>query len=184
MRHERSGKPKFSCVHMYLDKGNWHERNTIRDEDLEPMVLAALQKQLDLRASSVEMCEMRRAGQQEKLNSAEGRLKELQASLERLHGDQMDAFEAYKDGTTDRETFLQQKEMYDQLEERLNDGIQKQKDLVKTLEKELDSMPEGLAVEEKKIVVDKLTKDVVDAFVEKVIVMPGQQLEIQWKFHV
>lgn len=32
------------------------------------------------------------------------------------------------------------------------------------------------------ISVDVLTKDVADAFVEKVIVKPGQQVEILWKF--
>lgn len=50
------------------------------------------------------------------MDAAENRLREMQVSLERLHGDQMDAFEAYKDGTTDKETFLQQKGLYDQLE--------------------------------------------------------------------
>src|SRR5699024_2662776 len=109
-------------AHMYLDKGNWRERNTIRDQDLEPIVLSAIQKQLDLRVSSAEIREERRQGQQEK----------------------MDAFEAYKDGNTDKETFLQQKALYDQLETKLNDGIQKQTAVVKALEQELDAMPDGL----------------------------------------
>ncbi len=43
-------------------------------------------------------------------------------------------------------------------------------------------MPEGLASDSEKISVDELTKDVADAFVEKVIVKPGQQVEIVWKF--
>ena len=184
MRHERSGRPKFSCVHMYLDKGNWHERNTIRDEDLERIVLEALQKQLDLRADSAAISEERRKAQQDKVDVALKRLGELKASLERLHGDQMDAFEAYKDGVTDKETYLQQKTLYDQLEERFNTEIQKQAVVVKELEGELDAMPEGLASDSEQISVEKLTKDVADAFVEKVIVKPGQQVEIRWKFHV
>ena len=94
----------------YLDKGNWHERNTIRDHDLEPMVLAALQKQLDLRASSAENCEERRQRQQVRVEMAENKLRDMQVSLEWLQGDQMASFEAYKDGTTDKKTFLQQKE--------------------------------------------------------------------------
>ena len=182
MRHESSGYPKFTCAHMYLDKGNWHERNTIRDQDLEPIVLSAIQKQLDLRASSAEICEERRQGQQEKMDAAESKLRDLQLSLERLHGDQMEAFEAYKDGTTDKETFLQQKALYDQLEIKLNDGIQKQTEVVKALEKELDAIPEGLAVVDETITADKLTKELVDAFVEKVILKPVHQVEIVWKF--
>ncbi len=112
----------------------------------------------------------------------QGKEKYLQASLDRLQGDQMDAFEAYKDGTTDKETFIQQKELYDQLEAKLDDRIWKQSEIVKALEEELDSMPEGLAADSERISVDKLTKDVVEAFVEKVIVKPGQQVEIRWKF--
>ena len=72
------------------------------------MVLAALQKQLDLRASSAEICEERR--QQVRVEMAENKLRDMQVSLERLQGDQMASFEAYKDGTTDKKTFLQQKE--------------------------------------------------------------------------
>ena len=182
MRHERSGYPKFSCVHMYLDKGNWHERNTIRDQNLEPKVLAALQKQLDLRASSAEICEERRQRQQRKVEIAENRLRDMQISLERLQGDQMVSFEAYKDGTTDKKTFLRQKERYDQLESKLKTGIQEQMVVVRALEQELDSMPNGLVAVDEQITVDKLTKEVADAFVEKVIVMPGQQVEVVWKF--
>ncbi|MCR5452360.1 MAG: hypothetical protein K6F00_07035 [Lachnospiraceae bacterium] len=79
-------------------------------------------------------------------------------------------------------TFLQQKELYDQLEIKLNDGIQKQTEVVKALEKKLDAMPEGLAVVDETITADKLTKELVDAFVEKVILKPERQVEIVWKF--
>ena len=182
MRHERNGRPKFNCVHTYLDKSNCHERNSIRDEDLEPIVLAAIQKQLDLRASSAEIRKERRQGQQEKMDAADKILKDLKASLDRLHEDQMDAFEAYKDDTTDKETFMQQKELYDQLEAKLDDRISKQIAVVKGLEQKLDSMPEGLAADSERISVDRLTRDVVETFLEKVIVKPGQQVEIRWKF--
>lgn len=43
-------------------------------------------------------------------------------------------------------------------------------------------MPEGLAVVDETITADKLTKELVDAFVEKVILKPERQVEIVWKF--
>ena len=43
-------------------------------------------------------------------------------------------------------------------------------------------MPEGLAADSERISVDKLTKELVDAFVEKVILKPVRQVEIVWKF--
>ena len=113
---------------------------------------------------------------------AENKLRDMQVSLERQHGDQMASFEAYKDGTTDKKSFLKQKERYDQLELKLRSEIQEQMAVVKALEQELDSMPDGLAAVDEKITVDKLTKEVVDTFVEKVIVMPGQLVEVEWKF--
>ena len=148
----------------------------------DQIVLSAIQKQLDLRASSAEIREERRQGQQEKMDVAESKLRDLQLSLERLHGDQMEAFEAYKDGATGKETFLQQKTLYDQLEIKLNEGIQKQTAVVRALEQELDAMPEGLTVAHENITADKLTKELVDAFVEKVILKPERQVEIVWKF--
>ncbi len=74
------------------------------------------------------------------------------------------------------------KELYDQLEIKLNDGIQKQTEVVKALEKELDDMPEGLAVVDDTITTDKLTKELVDSFVEKVILKPERQVEIVRRF--
>ena len=50
------------------------------------------------------------------------------------------------------------------------------------MEKELDAIPEGLAVVDETITADKLTKELVDAFVEKVILKPVHQVEIVWKF--
>ncbi len=94
----------------------------------------------------------------------------------------MEVFEAYRDGTTDKETFLQQKKLYDQLETKLNEGIQKQTAVVKALEQELDTMPDGFIVVDETISADKLTKELVDAFVEKVILKPKRQVEIMWKF--
>ncbi len=46
----------------------------------------------------------------------------------------------------------------------------------------MDAMPDGLATGDKVITANRLTKELLDAFVEKVIVKPGQQAEIVWKF--
>lgn len=40
----------------------------------------------------------------------------------------------------------------------------------------------GLAVVDDTITADKLTKELVDAFVEKVILKPERQVEMVWKF--
>ena len=58
------GCSKFICAYMCLDKGKWHERNTIWDQEMESIVvLAALHKRFDLRGSSAETWEERRQWQ-------------------------------------------------------------------------------------------------------------------------
>lgn len=43
-------------------------------------------------------------------------------------------------------------------------------------------VPDGLDIVNDAMTADKLTKELVDAFVEKVIMKPERQVEIVWKF--
>ena len=52
---------------------------------------------------------------------------------------------------------------------------------VERLEDEADVMPDGLSADQNEIRADQLTREMTEAFVEKVIVWPGQKLEIKWK---
>lgn len=56
--------------------------------------------------------------------------KEMERSLDQLYEDQKETFESYKAEMTKKDTFLQQKQIYEQMEERLNEEIQKQKEAV------------------------------------------------------
>lgn len=102
--------------------------------------------------------------------------------MDQLYEDQRESFEAYKVGMTEKDTFLQQKQMYEQLEEHLNEKIQKQKEAVEKLEDEADAMPDGLSISMGEIQTDTLTREMTEAFVDKILVWPGQKIEIRWKF--
>lgn len=52
---------------------------------------------------------------------------------------------------------------------------------VERLEDEADAMPDGFSADQDEIQADQLTREMTEAFVEKVIVWPGQKLEIRWK---
>ena len=67
-------------------------------------------------------------------------------------------------------------------EERLNEKIRMQKEAVEKLEDEADAMPNGLSVSMGEIQADHLTRELTEAFVDKVLVWPGQKIEIRWKF--
>lgn len=83
-----------------------------------------------------------------------------------------------KTGIPDRDL----RERKDRMTIKLKEGIQKQTAVVKALEHELDAMPDGLDIVNDAMPADKLTKELVDAFVEKVIMKPERQVEIVWKF--
>ena len=82
---------------------------------------------------------------------------------------------------TEKDTFLQQKQIYEQMEERLKDKIRQQKEAVERLEDEVGAMLGGFSANQGEIWADHLTREMTEAFVEKVIVWPGQKLEIRWK---
>lgn len=158
-----------------------HQRNSIIDTEIEAAVLTALQKEMDLKAESGKICAERKELQRGKADEAQRRLKDMERSLDQLYEDQRESFESYKAGMTEKDTFLQQKQVYEQMEERLKDKIRQQKEAVERLEDEADAMPDGFSADQDEIQADQLTREMTEAFVEKVIVWPGQKLEIRWK---
>ncbi len=182
MRHANNGRPKYECAFTYFDINHAHERNSIIDADIEAAVLAALQKEIDLKAKADSICAERKELQQGRVRDAELRLKEMERSLEQLYEDQRESFESYKAGMTEKDTFFQQKKVYEQMEDCLNEKIRQQKEAVGKLEEEVEDMPTGLSASQHEIRVDCLTREMAEDFVEKVIVWPGQKLEIRWKF--
>ena len=183
MRHEWNGRPKYNCAHTYMNKGHSHETNSIIDAQLETAVLTALQKEFNIQAEAKRLNDEKKALVQQKIREAEGRLKEMQNSLERLYADQMASFESYKTGITDKDTFLQQKTVYAQMEGKLQDNIQKQMQAVSRMEQEADAVQAaGLQVDEEQVTATELTEELVQMFVERITVWPGNKIEIKWKF--
>lgn len=181
MRHANSGRPKYECAFTYFNINHKHDRNSIIDTEIEAAVLAALQKEMDLKAESGKIYAERKELQRSKADEAQRRLKDMEKSLDQLYEDQRESFESFKAGMTEKDTFLQQKQIYEQMEERLKEKIRQQKEAVEQLEDEVDAMPDGFSVDQDEIQADQLTREMTEAFVEKVIVWPGQKLDIRWK---
>ena len=51
-------------------------------------------------------------------------------SKEKIEADLQNAYEAYKVGITDKETYLEQRQVYEQLEEKMQETVQKQMKIV------------------------------------------------------
>lgn len=84
----------------------------------------------------------------------------MQMSLDKLYADQMEAFENYKSGMTSKELFLEQKSAYKQMEDRLDEGNK------------------GLVVTDEQITATVLIHELVDLFIERINVWPGNKMEI------
>lgn len=83
---------------------------------------------------------------------------------------------------TDKETYLEQKKTYEQLLVRMQDNIEKQKAAVsKMAQVELPEVA-GFEMLEGQMKLQKLNKEIVDAFVEEIVVYGKDRVEIKWKF--
>ena len=106
----------------------------------------------------------------------------MEKSYERINKDLRDAYQSYKIGMTDKETYLEQKKTYEQLLMRMQENIEKQKVAVGKLA--TVDLPEvaGFEMLEGHMKLQKLNKEIVDAFVEEIIVFARDRVEIKWKF--
>lgn len=113
---------------------------------------------------------------------AEQHLVDMENSNERLNKDLRDAYQSYKIGMTDKETYLEQKKTYEQLLTRMQENIEKQEASVGKLA--TVDLPEvaGFEMLEGQMKLQKLNKEIVDAFVTEIVVYAKDRVEIKWKF--
>lgn len=126
--------------------------------------------------------DMQREKQVQRLKMAEKHLLDMENSYERINKDLRDAYESYKLGMTDRETYLEQRKTYEQLLVHMQENIEKQKATVSKMS--AVDLPEvaGFEILEGQMKLQKLNKEIVDAFVAKIIVYDRERIEIKWKF--
>lgn len=112
---------------------------------------------------------------------AEKHLLDMETSYERINKDLRDAYESYKLGMTDKETYLEQRKTYEQLLGRMQENIEKQKVAVSKIA--AVDLPEvaGFEMLEGQMKLQKLNKEIVDAFVAEIVVHAKDRVEIKWK---
>ena len=84
---------------------------------------------------------------------------------------------------TDKETYLEQRKIYEQMLERLQENIEKQRTVVAKMA-DVD-VPEvaGLEMLDWQLKLTCLNREMVDAFVEEIVVYAKDRVEIKWKFN-
>lgn len=182
LSHSYAGRPKYYCAKHYLDKADGKCNISVLDSTMEEVVLKSLQLFIDMWVDSRKIVDMQREKQAQRLALAEKHLLDMEKSYERINKDLRDAYESYKLGMTDRETYLDQKKTYEQLLVRMQDNIEKQKAAVSKMA-QVD-LPEvaGFEMLEGQMKLQKLNKEIVDAFVAEIVVYDKERVEIKWKF--
>ena len=182
MVHSYSGRPKYYCAKHYLDKADGKCNISVLDADMEEVVMKTLQLFIDMWVDSRKIVDMQREKQAQRLALAEKHLLDMEKSYERINKDLRDAYQSYKFGMTDKETYLEQKKTYEQLLMRMQENIEKQKASVGKLA--TVDLPEvtGFEMLEGQMKLQKLNKEIVDAFVAEIVVYNRERAEIKWKF--
>ena len=178
MIHSNSGRPKYECHYRYRDKTKGCI-TSIRDEDLEEIILSLIKEKVKEVKETSHILEEKSEEKQEKIKSAYKNLDKMQETLKRLEDDLMESYEAYKEGYIDRTTYLQQKELSDDMKIKLNENIEKQKGACRKLE-EMKSLPDNWKVTKGRIDIQELDKELVDLMIKKVVVNKDNTVEIIW----
>lgn len=113
MSHTYAGRPKYYCANHYLDKTDGKCNISVLDADMESVVKNALQTMIDVLVDSRKVVDMQREKQAERLKQAEKHLSDMEHSRELIEKDLREAYESYKLGMTDKETYLEQRKTYE-----------------------------------------------------------------------
>jgi len=154
----------------------------VLDADIESIVKKALQMMIDVLVDSRKVVDMQRAKQAERLKQAEKHLSDMEHSRELIEKDLREAYESYKLEMTDKETYLEQRKTYEHVLACMRENIEKQKTAVSKMA-DVD-VPEvaGLEMLEGQLKLTGLNREMVDAFVEEIVVYAKDRVEIKWKF--
>ena len=186
MAFSHKGRPKFLCAHKYKlqsqeEKGQCAD--TVREEDLLALIGELLSEKLAGLDERRELMELEREKRNELVKAAYGKLNAMEHSLEKLKADQMAAYESYRDGRIDRETFLQQKKTFDEMIDRLKENMEKQEEACRKIC--ADYVPTfGFDEAAGQISLQLVNRELVDALIERIIIGKNQEIHIVWKYQL
>jgi DNA invertase Pin-like site-specific DNA recombinase len=181
--HSAKGRDTYRCSRKYA--GGVHAcKSHVFSEDVENAVKGQLSIYLSNLSDMEKVLERKNRKWQEKVSTAREHLAAMEETKRKLQSDLRDAYEAYARKISDRETYLSQRQMYDGMLAGLEEKLKLQREAVQALEEESrkDTAIGGLDVWETGISIEQLTREMVVALVEKIIVHDDRSLEIKWKF--
>ena len=128
------GRPKYRCQNRFYLTANEKCVKSVRDKDLEEIIGILAHEMLERVPDVEQFMHVRNEKLRRRIDEATQRLREMQKSLKKLLDDQFASYEGYKDGLTDRATYLEQKERYEQMIRQLRANITRQEEAIANFE--------------------------------------------------
>ena len=128
------GRPKYRCQNRFYLTDNEKCVKSVRDKDLEEIIGILAHEMLERVPDVEQFMHVRNEKLRRRIDESTQRLREMQKSLKKLLDDQFASYEGYKDGLTDRATYLEQKDSYEQMIRQLRANITRQEEAIANFE--------------------------------------------------
>lgn len=159
---------------------SWHKDIEIYKQDADMAVLAAVKKEAELYLDRDKLS--RQAVKRNASLSVSDRINAIVKSMEAAQKGWFALYDKYADGKLERDIFLSEKKKYDADMERMEEELAA---LKQTQEAE-EIVQDGAKKKTEQAVIfleaNELTEDMKEKLIGKVVVYPGNRIEIVWKF--
>ena len=183
MQVSHKGRTKFQCNHKYClteKTGAGNCASSMLEEDLVKITAGLLKEKINHLTELQELADAERKKQKERQRAAGERLNQMNKSLSRLYQDQINSYEAYRDGRTDKETYLKQKELTETMIAKLKENIARQEEAAAAITAESGKMHRlDRSIE---LNGESLDRDLIDLLIDRIIINADKTVEVIWKF--
>lgn len=181
MMHTYAGAGTYYCNRRFLRSDSNDCVKSIRDSDLEEILLLLIREKI---SNCIEMREVfaeEAKKKSKKIELAKRHLRDMQQSYDKIDADLFQAYESYRAGISERETYLQQKETYEQMLAQLQKNLECQNEAIDRMTQE-STIPDGWNSDQEYLQIDKLDRNFVELFVKKIIIYNDHSIEVVWNF--
>ena len=181
MLHTWSGAGSYKCNRRYTLPDSEDCVSSIRDADLETILLELIREKTQRRIGMQPVLEERAKAYRKRIEKAKKHLRDMEESYRKIDADLFHAYEAYREGLTERETYLQQKETYEAMLTRLEEKKKLQSESITSMEEE-SPVPERWSPDSEYLQIEKLDRPLIELLIRKVIVYKDHTIEVIWNF--
>lgn len=115
MMHTYTGAGVYSCYCRFSLENSENCVTSIRDRDLEEILLVLIREKINAQMEMGGILAEEEEKKSKKIVIAKKHLLEMQQSYEKIDADLFQAYESYRAGIRERETYLQQRSTYEQM---------------------------------------------------------------------